>query len=413
MFGNKNIKTLIWGSAVLVAGMCVLEGCSGSTTRIAANNASMELPPLPPPPPKPVLVAAGDSQMTLFGEIPGVPTYAFESRAAISLRQHSYPAEGSDFDPSISRDGTSMIFASTRHSMNPDIYYKDVDAVAVVQLTSDPASDVQPCFSPDGRRVAFASDRTGNWDIWIVNLDGQQAVQVTSSAGHEVHPTWSPDGKQLVFSSMSERGGQWQLWVASAEAGAIKKFIGYGLFPEWAPHSNTILYQRARRRGTRWFSLWTLKLVNGEPRMPTEILSSPEHAMILPTWSPDETQIAYCAVEKMDDFGESERYRLQRADLWMVDLDGRGKVRLTDAIGSNYAPTWSKLGRIYFTSDRSGRADNENIWSVIPLRAPMAAQKRPPNEVFSRSEEERADELWGIENESRTETVGFPNDEDD
>lgn len=412
MFAKENIKTLVYGGIALVATLCMYTGC---TERIVVVESEPVGPVeyYPPVPPRPTLAAAGDPQMTLFGEIPGVPTYEFESRAAISLRQHSYPSEGSDFDPSLSRDGKRMIFASTRHSMNPDIYYKDVDGVAVVQLTTDPGSDVQPCFSPDGRRVAFASDRAGNWDIWLVNLDGQQAVQVTSGPAHEVHPTWSPDGTQLVFCSMPERGGQWELWLVSAEAGAIKKFIGYGLFPEWAPNSDTILYQRARRRGTRWFSLWTLKLVNGEPRMPTEILSSPEHAMILPTWSPDETQISYCAVENVPQVSGEEQNPMQRGDIWMVDIDGRGKVRLTDGIGANYAPTWSKLGRIYFTSGRRSEHDNESIWSVIPLRAPMAAQDRPRNDSFSRTDEARADEVIWNRNDSRVETVGHPNNDDD
>lgn len=411
MFAKENIKTLMYGGIALVATLCLYAGCERIVVVESEPVSPVEY--YPPVPPRPTLVAAGDPQMTLFGEIPGVPTYEFESRSAISLRQHSYPSEGNDFDPSMSRDGKRMIFASTRHSMSPDIYYKDVDGVAVVQLTSDPASDVQPCFSPDGRRVAFASDRAGNWDIWVVNLDGQQAVQVTSSAGHEAHPTWSPDGTQLVFCSMAERGGQWELWLVSAEAGAVKKFIGYGLFPEWAPNSNTILYQRARRRGTRWFSLWTLKLVNGEPRMPTEILSSPQHAMILPTWSPDETQISYCAVENVAQISEGEQNPLQRGDIWMVDIDGRAKVRLTDQVGANYAPTWSKLGRIYFTSGRRSYGDNESIWSVIPLRAPMAAQERPRNDSFSRSDEVRANEvIWG-QDDSRVETVGHPADRDE
>ncbi len=410
MFGRENLKTLLCGGTVLVVVLCLYTGCQAVVLMKEEPAAVVEEVPLPLP--RPTLTASGDPQMTLFGEIPGVPTYEFESRAAVSLRQHTYPSEGSDFDPSMSRDGKRIIFASTRHSLNPDIYYKDVDGVAVVQLTADPASDVQPCFSPDGRRVAFASDRAGNWDIWTVNLDGHQAIQVTGSSAHEVHPTWSPDGKQLVFCSMPERGGQWELWLVSAEAGAVKKVIGYGLFPEWAPNSNTILYQRARRRGSRWFSLWTLRLVKGEPRMPTEILSSPEHAMILPTWSPDEKQIAYCAVENVPSVAQGPRNPLQRADIWMVDIDGRGKVRLTDSVGSNYAPTWSKWGRIYLTSNRTGDGDNESIWSVIPLRAPMTAQQRPRNDVFSRTDQKRADELIQGSDQPGTETVGFPDQDD-
>lgn len=408
MFANDHIKTMLSGGTALLM-VCLFAGCRQTDEPVSTVAAGKEFTP---PPPRPTLAAAGDPQMTLFGEIPGVPTYQFESRAAVSLRQHSYPSEGSDFDPSISRDGTKMIFASTRHSLNPDIYYKDADGVAVVQLTADPASDVQPCFSPDGRRVAYASDRSGNWDIWVVNLDGHQAIQVTSNAAHEVHATWSPDGKQLVFCSMPERGGQWELWLASAEAGAVKRFIGYGLFPEWAPNSNTILYQRARRRGTRWFSLWTVALINNEPRMPTEIVSSPEHAMILPTWSPDEKQIAYCTVENVPQVMRDARNPLQRADIWMVDVDGRGKIRLSDGVGSNYAPTWSDLGRIYFTSDRASAGDNESIWSVIPLRAPMAERQRPRNDSYSRSDESRADELLQHEKPPRVEIAGFPNSDD-
>jgi len=153
--------------------------------------------------------------------------------------------------------------------------------------------------------------------------------------------------------------------------------------------------------------------VNGEPRMPTEILSSPQHAMILPTWSPDETQISYCAVENVAQTSAGTQNPMQRGDIWMVDIDGRGKVRLTDQVGANYAPTWSKLGRIYFTSGRRSYGDNESIWSVIPLRAPMAAQERPRDGSFSRSDEARANEVIWRQNDSRLETVGFAIDRDE
>ena len=398
-------------SLALVLVSVTLLGCNGTQPQ-PDEVATVETPA--PGPARPQLTSGGDSAITLFGEIPDVPVYDFESRAAVSLRQHSFPSEGSDFDPSVDRYGHQMVFSSTRHSLTPDIYMKDVDGVAVTQMTTDPASDIHPCLSSDGRRLAYASDRSGNWDIWVVSIDGHQPIQVTTSESHEVHPTWSPDGKYLVFCSMPERGGQWELWLASPEEGAVKKFIGYGLFPEWAPNTDTILYQRARRRGSRWFSLWTLKIVNGEPRMPTEILSSPEHAMILPTWSPDEKQIAYVAVENVPSVTQGTRNPMQRADVWMVDTDGRGKVRLTDGIGANYAPTWSKEGRIFFTSDRTGDGKREAIWSVIPLRAPMAAREAETNEMFSRSDEERADQLRdNDEEQGRIQTVGWPNEDAD
>lgn len=391
------------GNILIISSLCVVSllGCQKPEEQV------VEFITLPAAPHGPMLVSGRDAQISLFGELPNVPGSDFESRAAVSLRQHSYPTDGSDFDPSISSEGQMMVFSSTRHSHTPDIYIKDVDGMAVTQLTSDPSSDIQPAISPDGRRVAFASDRGGNWDIWVVNIDGQQPIQVTANPAHEVHPSWSPDGSDLVFSSLPERGGQWELWTASAEAGAVKKFIGYGLFPEWSPSSDTVVFQRARRRGSRWFSLWTIQLINGEPRMPTEICSSAAHAMILPTWSPDGSQIAFCSVASAESLREDGRGEFQRADVWMVDADGRGRVRLTEGTGANYAPAWSKLGRIYFTSDR-GDETTEAVWSVIPLRAPLTAQARPTNDAYSRSHEERADEVIGDQARRRLETVGWP-----
>jgi len=402
LFANKRIRNIL------------LNGIATTCLILAACNNPQEIQTVEEPvePPRPTLAAAGDTTISLFGEVPGVPTYDFESRAAVSLRQHSFPAEGSDFDPMVSHNGKKIIFSSSRHSLTPDVYYKDVEGISVTQLTTDPASDVQPAWSPDGRRVAFASDRAGNWDIWLINLDGHQPIQVTHTNAHEVHPTWSPDGKWLAFCSMPERGGQWELWLASPEAGSNKKFIGYGLFPEWAPSTNRILYQKSRQRGTRWFSIWEMKIVNGEPRMPTELLSSPDYALILPTWSPDEKQISYCAVDSVPSVTQGTRNPLQRADIWMVDIDGRGPIRLTDGIGSNYAPTWSPKGRIYFCSDRATNHSQEAIWSVIPLRAPMAAKQREENNVYGRSDSERADELLENEGVTRIETVGFENKDD-
>ncbi|MCG3138450.1 MAG: Protein TolB [Phycisphaerae bacterium] len=404
---RQNFLSTGWWCGALCSVVLMATGCQ----MMQKSEPVEQTAELPPPPPRPELVAGGDPAITLFGEIPAVPTEDYEARAAVSLRQHSFPPEGSDFDPAIARNGRQLIFSSTRHALTPDVYIKDVDGVAVTQLTTDPASDIQPCLSPDGRRFAFASDRSGNWDIWIMNIDGQQPIQVTTSEAHEVHPTWSPDGKYLAFCSMPERGGQWELWLASAEAGAVKKFIGYGLFPDFAPKTNTLLYQRARKRGSRWFSLWTLKIVDGEPRLPTEILSSAEYAMILPAWSPDEKQIAYVAVSNVPSVVQGSRNPLQQADIWMVDTDGRGQVRLTDGLGANYAPTWSKEGRIFFTSDRGG-GSREAVWSVIPLRGPMGPLQQENNELFSKTDEDRADYVRDNDTkEGRVETVGWPNAE--
>lgn len=325
-----------------------------------------------------VLARADARQITLFGDAPDGRDSEFTSRPSQSMRQHTFTEVGADFDGDIDTTGHRLVFASTRHSLRPDLYIKDVDGVAVTQLVSDPADDVQPSWSPDDSRVAFASNRAGDWDIWIINVNGDPPVQVTSGPADDMHPSWSPDGTKLVFCSLPPGSGQWELWITDATSGGSRRFIGYGLFPEWSPSGDLIVYQRARERGSRWFSIWTLQLVNGEPRFPTELVSGAHEATVHPTWSPDGQRIAYASTA----IAPSESTRPMRTsssstgrnkqgaesaplvfDIWTMGADGRGPTRLTDGHTLNYAPTFGKDERIYFTTDRSGA---ENIWSILP-----------------------------------------------
>lgn len=305
-------------------------------------------------------VASFDRPITMFGDLSSRESVAYSEQAAMSLTQHTFAEEGVDSDPQISRDGTFMVFASTRHHHSPDIYRKNIDGVAIAQITGDPAADVQPAISPDGRFIAFASNRTGNWDIWIVELDGRRPVQVTSGPEDEVHPSWSPDGKRLVYCSLAPRG-QWELWIADAEAGGQRNFVGYGLFPEWAPDSSTILYQRARERGSQWFSIWTIELVNDEPMYPTEIASSIDHSLIAPAWSATGSHIAFCGIPKADH--SADQATAEQAVVWVVNRDGTNRIPLTDGLSANFSPTWSPQGRVYFTRRRGL---SESIWSLRP-----------------------------------------------
>ncbi len=311
---------------------------------------------------QPTLASARDRQVTLFGGLPRRSEAPYMGRARGSMLQYSYTREGADFDCHVDRQGRRMVFASTRHSDASDLYIKSLSGTAVVQLTSDPSSDIQPVFSPDDSRVAFASNRTGNWDIWVIRVDGQRPIQVTNSPMDEVHPSWSLDGKQLIYSALHPKSGQWELWLVQAEQNATPKFVGHGVFPEWSPVEDKILFQRARQRGSRWFSIWTLELVNGEPRYPTEIASSADYAMISPTWSSDGQRIAFTTVKTLPSIDPEFGAVYETSDIWVMDADGGSRMRLTDGHSVNFSPVWSPSGQVLFTSGRSG---HENIWSAV------------------------------------------------
>lgn len=372
------VMLLLTSSAVFLSGCSFLSNmmqgpasCPAQGTRPASVDGQYKVgeSPMPDslgPQPHPMLAAARARRINMFGDVGDRDEQSrFASRAALSLRQHTFTEVGKDSDPNPDPAGSRIVFASTRHNIRPGLYIKSVDGVAVTQLTGDPASDIQPAFSPDGTRVAFASDRSGQWDIWIIDANGGLPVQVTSGLADEVHPSWSRDGNKLVFCSLPPEGGQWELWTADAEAGGTKKFIGYGLFPEWSKVEDKIVFQRARERGSHRFSVWTLTLVDGEPRYPTEVASDAAHALILPTFSADGRRIAYASVADPNLDVDQGPTRSLVVDIWMMNADGRGKTRLTDGHTANHSPAFSSDGRIYFTSDRNGR---ENVWSLLPAK---------------------------------------------
>ncbi len=348
---------------ILVLALCISDA--------AAQQQMREMEPVEPR-------AVRPSEIGVFGDIgvsAAMPGRAEQSSSG-ALRRVTVSSVGADFDPSVSRDAKLIVFASTQHRSTADIYSKRVGANVITQLTNDPAEDVMPAISPDGSRIAFASNRTGNWDIWVMPSAGGKAVQITSDPAHELHPSWSPDGSQLVFCRLGEASGRWELWVLDVQMSQVAQFIGEGLFPEWCPVSGTgldgadrILFQRSRERGDRGFAVWAIDYADGQSGSPTQIASSDRAAYVNPTWSPDARHVVFASIEHQETRPEVSDGP-QRADLWMVSVDGTGLVNLTSGGARDLMPVWASDNRIYFASAREG---GENLWATDARPALLAA----------------------------------------
>lgn len=290
--------------------------------------------------------------------------------------QHTYATVGRNFDPDLDPQGQWLVFASTRNSLRPDIFLKRVDGYALTQLTHDPADDVQPRFSPDGRRIVFASNRGGNWDLWMINLDGTGLVRLTDDAVNEIAPAWSPDGKQIAFTVWGRRSGQWEIWTIDVARPSVRKFLTYGMFPDWSADGKRLVFQRARQRGTRHFSVWTVELIDGEARNPTEIAYSDTWACITPRWSPDGRSVVYASVPA------TTRPAAPVAAVWALDLQTGLKTKLTNGNLTAFNPIWAPDGRVYFVA---ASQKSENIWSVQPASASATHARRGSDAMESAS----------------------------
>src|SRR5947209_342498 len=103
-----------------------------------------------------------------------------------------------------------------------DIWVANEDGTGLQRLTDNKARDMYPRFSPDGRWIAFSSDRDGNYDVYVVASEGGKPRQLTWHTANDSVVGWTPDGKNIVFSSARGKGAfptVATLWEVPAEGG--------------------------------------------------------------------------------------------------------------------------------------------------------------------------------------------------
>ncbi|HEY7604594.1 MAG TPA: hypothetical protein VH760_10055 [Gaiellaceae bacterium] len=171
----------------------------------------------------------------------------------------------------------------------------------------------------------------------MMDVDGSHRTRLTSTPARELDPQWSPDGTQISYTRQLDRGGRKvDIWVMSPD-GRGKRRLTAGLEARWAPDGKTIAFRRWVGEQT---DLFVHDLASGAAR---KLWSSPTLEE-LGGWSPDGRWLVFTR----ETVGGA-------ADVYTIGADGTGLRRVTRGAGASFAAGFSPDGRrILFTSDRTG-----------------------------------------------------------
>ena len=264
---------------------------------------------------------------------------------------------------SSNRDGPAHVIHGWPTS---DIYVMAADGKNQRRLTNNPASDHSPSWSPDGKRIAFVSDRDGHvhrripwltYEIYVMDADGSNQLNLTNNPHDDRSPSWSPDGKRIVFESDrdNDRGHNIEIYVMDADGSNqinITNNLTEDRYPAWSPDGERIAFS-ARREGhvvhnlDITYEIYVMDIDGGNEQRLTENRNNDWS----PAWSPDGQRIAFMADRKGD---------VVQFDIYEMDADGGNPQKLTNHRAWVGSPSWSPDSeRIVFNSNRDG---NTNIY---------------------------------------------------
>ena len=227
-----------------------------------------------------------------------------------------------------------IAFASNRDG-NFEIYVMDADGGNQRRLTNNPGNDVSPSWSPDGKRIAFSSDRDkpGNSEIYVMDADGQNEQRLTNDPNEDQYPSWSPDGKRIAFSARreghfeSDFGITDEIYVMDANGENQQRLTEnrqYDWYPSWSPDGKRIAFSSDRKGDLQNFEIYVMDADGENQQRLTENRAGDQW----PSWSPDGKRIAFYS------------NRDENAEIYVMDADGGNPQNLTNNPHNDASPAW-------------------------------------------------------------------------
>ncbi len=266
----------------------------------------------------------------------------FAAALVLSLLTHMQLAENG-----YASRRTKIAFASTRDG-NTEIYVMDGDGGNLRRVTVNPARDKYPAWSPDGKKIAFVSNRNqGYIQIWVMDADGSNPVRLTDGLW-DARPDWSPDGKRIVYDFLlnPENPDVWTrvIFVMDADGKNNKRLTNQdGASPSWSPDGRKIAFESSR--SGRHSEIYVMEADGRNQKRLTYDFGDNRD----PAWSPDGRHIAYTG------FWNNGNLNIFNWNIHVIDSNGENQRKLTEK-GLDNNSTWSPdSNTIAFESwDRDG-----------------------------------------------------------
>ncbi|MDQ3946702.1 MAG: hypothetical protein M3357_16430, partial [Actinomycetota bacterium] len=283
--------------------------------------------------------AGGNSKRWTLGLAVGLPILGFLSPVLAPVR-------------AVVPGGTGRIAFTSDRSGNFEIYSMNADGSGVTRLTNDPGEDREPAWSPDGTKIVFVSYGAGvvgsSSDLFVMNADGTGVTNLSRTSGFDDEPAWSPDGTRIAW--RTNRTNDAEIFVMNADGTnpvQVTKRRGVDDEPSWSPDGKKIVY-RSCNPSCRIF------VMNADGSGRANLTSSGYGDD--PAWSPDGTRIAY----RGNGMGNEPDIQVINA------TDGTNKIDLSNDPDSNVDPAWSPDGsKIAYVRQPNGipeRTGNGEIW---------------------------------------------------
>lgn len=260
-------------------------------------------------------VAQSEQEFALMKTIDGCNTWAEIQHQIITT---DLPPRSVETGPSIIRpisdESEQIAFISYRGTNDndiSDIYLMNIDGSGLLKITDSSGHIEGFCWSPDGQRITFDTNRDGNGEIYLINVDGTGLYRMTTITHWDGDPSWSPDGSRIAFTS--SRDGDTTIYVMNVDGSNVQKLIK-GRNPAWSPDGSEIAF-------AVFFE--GIYMINADGSNVRKLTDSSEHGFDwYPAWSPDGSRILFA----------SNRHSPGDAltDLvYIVNYDGSGIGQLT------------------------------------------------------------------------------------